>query len=257
MKYRLLLVFLFCVEVISAQDYMNYLDLSVPLPPEVSVFERIELSDCTYIREVVDDADIYIYNECCRPRKDEPTYLNGEQVPDEVYWTKDGQFSVQPNAKQAQQMLSIVDEAFTMEQADLLKGYYMFIALRVLSITGELTDVYFHFVKTTPYEDIPMEVFRDIERRMKNELHFEITDFGKSLTYSSLGWAHSPKGRAEESTTETEDDAASGSGNNGSVQTDIGGVITDRGTVGGDVGGGISGRGNNPLTPTIGGRVTP
>ena len=194
-RFLIHIVLLFgCADISFAQ---NYLDLSEPLPPEVSVFETIELEDCTYIREVVDDADIYLYNERCRPRKDEPTYLNGEQVPQEVYMTKEGRFSVQPESNQARLMLSIVDNAFTMEQADSLKGYYMFIALRVSSTTGEPTDVYFHFVKTTPYEDIPIEVFRSIEQRMKRELHFEITDFGKSLTYSSLGWAQCPKGRVD------------------------------------------------------------
>lgn len=242
MKCRLSLVFLFCVQVISAQDYMNYLDLNVPLPPEVSVFETIELDDCTYIRETVDEGSVYLYKEGSHSRKDEPTYLNGEQVPDEVYWTKEGQFSVQPNAKQAQQMLSIVDEAFTMEQADVLRGTFMFIELRVSSITGELTDVYFSFASESPYANIPIEVFCNIERRMKNELHFEITDFGKSLTYSSLGWAHYPKGRADNAPEEeTEVDS-----NNG-LQTDLGGVITDRGTSS-SVG---------LATPTIGGWVRP
>ncbi len=243
--------YLFCIVVAFVQvSYaQNYLDLSVPLPPEVSVFETIELDDCTYIRETVDEGSVYLYKEGSHSRKDEPTYLNGEQVPDEVYWTKEGQFSVQPNAKQAQQMLSIVDEAFTMEQADVLRGTFMFIELRVSSITGELTDVYFSFASESPYANIPIEVFCNIERRMKNELLFEITDFGKSLTYSSLGWAQCPKGRAEESATETEEDTDGGtmSGNNNNLQTDLGGVITDRGAASG---GGLA-------TPTIGGLVTP
>ncbi len=243
--------YLFCIVVAFVQvSYaQNYLDLNVPLPPEESVIEKVELEDCSYIREVIDDADIYIYNACNKPRKDEPTYLNGERVPMEVYTTKEGRFTVKPNAGQSSVMLRIVDDAFSIEQAELLEGYYMFVALRVSSTTGRLTDVYFHFVKTTPYEDIPIEVFRNIEREMKNELLFEITDFGKSLTYSSLGWAQCPKGRAEESSTETEEDTDGGtmSGNNNNLQTDLGGVITDRGTTSG---GGLS-------TPTIGGLVTP
>ena len=229
--------YLFCIVVAFVQvSYaQNYLDLNVPLPPEVSVFETIELDDCTYIRETVDEGSVYLYKEGSHSRKDEPTYLNGEQVPDEVYWTKEGQFSVQPNAKQAQQMLSIVDEAFTMEQADVLRGTFMFIELRVSSITGELTDVYFSFASESPYANIPIEVFCNIEREMKNELLFEITDFGKSLTYSSLGWAHYPKGRAEESATETEEET-----NENEIETEVKVVAP--------IGGAVS---KGTLTPTL------
>ena len=205
MRYYILLIYLCLAQVAFAQDYMKYFDLDTPLPPEVSVFETIVLEDCSYIRETVDNGTVYLYNEGGRARKEEPTYLNGEEVPVEVYWTEEGSFSVQPDALQAQQMLSIVDDAFTKEQANSLRGWYMFIELRVSSITGELEDVFFHFATTTPYEKIPIEVFRNIERKMKSELHFEITNFGKSLTYSSLGWSQCPSGRAESDSSMLED----------------------------------------------------
>lgn len=205
MRYCLLLVSLCLAQVAFAQDYMKYFDLDTPLPPEVSIFETVVLEDCTYIRETVNEGSVYLYREGGRDRKEEPTYLNGEEVPVEVYWTEEGSFSVQPDALQAQQMLSIVDDAFTKEQANSLRGWYMFIELRVSSITGELEDVFFHFATTTPYEKIPIEVFRNIERKMKSELHFEITNFGKSLTYSSLGWSQCPSGRAESDSSMLED----------------------------------------------------
>ena len=205
MRYYILLIYLCLAQVAFAQDYMKYFDLDTPLPPEVSVFETIVLEDCSYIRETVDNGSVYLYNEGGRARKEEPTYLNGEEVPVEVYWTEEGSFSVQPDALQAQQMLSIVDDAFTKEQANSLRGWYMFIELRVSSTTGELEDVFFHFATTTPYEKIPIEVFRNIERKMKRELHFEITNFGKSLTYSSLGWSQCPSGRAESDSSMLED----------------------------------------------------
>ena len=205
MRYYILLISLCLAQVAFAQDYMKYFDLDTPLPPEVSVFETIVLEDCSYIRETVDNGSVYLYKEGGRARKEEPTYLNGEEVPVEVYWTEEGSFSVQPDALQAQQMLSIVDDAFTKEQANSLRGWYMFIELRVSSITGELEDVFFHFATTTPYEKIPIEVFRNIERKMKSELHFEITNFGKSLTYSSLGWSQCPSGREESDSSMLED----------------------------------------------------
>ena len=205
MRYYILLISLCLAQVAFAQDYMKYFDLDTPLPPEVSVFETIVLEDCSYIRETVDNGSVYLYNEGGRARKEEPTYLNGEEVPVDVYCTEEGSFSVQPDALQAQQMLSIVDDAFTKEQANSLRGWYMFIELRVSSITGELEDVFFHFATTTPYEKIPIEVFRNIERKMKSELHFEITNFGKSLTYSSLGWSQCPSGREESDSSMLED----------------------------------------------------
>ena len=125
-------------------------------------------------------------------------------------------------------MLSIVDDAFTKEQANSLRGWYMFIELRVSSITGELEDVFFHFATTTPYEKIPIEVFRNIERKMKSELHFEITNFGKSLTYSSLGWSQCPSGRAESDSSTIEE--------SGKLTMPNGGLNSTAGSVGDSVG---------------------
>lgn len=180
---------------------VDYLDLSVPIPPEVSVFETIELEDCTYIREIVNEGSVYLYKKGSRTRKDEPTYLNGEGVPKEVYMTKEGRFAVKPDVAIARTMLEIVDEGFSISQADSLNGINMFIALRVSSTTGKVTDVYFNYATSTYYEKIPIEVFYNIEKRMKDELLFEITDFGKSLTYSSCGWAQCPKGREDDGLT--------------------------------------------------------
>lgn len=228
MRYCLFLVSLCFAQIALAQDYMKYFDLDAQLPPEVSIFETVVLEDCTYIRETVNEGSVYLYREGGRDRKEEPTYLNGEEVPAEVYLTDEGCFSVQPNALQAQQMLSIVDNAFTTEQADSLRGWYMFIELRVSSITGDIEDVIFHFATTTPYEKIPIEVFRNIERKMKSELHFEITNFGKSLTYSSLGWAHCPSGRAESDSSTIEE--------SGKLTMPNGGLNTPAGSVGDSIG---------------------
>ena len=226
MRYHLLAVILLLVQFGFAQEYTQYLDLNTTIPTEVSVFENIVLDDCVYIRETVDECSVYLYKEGSRSRKEKPTYLDGTQVPTEIYFTQAGRFSITPDIAQARLMKEIVDNAFSTNQADSLKGINMFISLRASSTTGEITDVYFHFVQSTYYENIPIEVFRSIEKRMKNELHFNITDFGRKLTYSSCGWAQCPKGREDSGMTIPED--------GGGMLTMPGGKLD--GTIGGTIG---------------------
>ncbi len=197
MRYYLLAITLLLASFSFAQDYTQYLNLNTPPPTDASVFENVVLDDCTYIRETVDECSVYLYKEGSRPRKEKPTYLDGTDVPAEVYFTQKGRFSITPDIAQARLMKKIVDDSFSSDQADLLEGINMFISLRASSTTGEITDVYFHFAKSTYYENIPIEVFRSIEKRMKNELYFDITDFGRRLTYSSCGWAQCPRGKED------------------------------------------------------------
>lgn len=193
-RYILLFFTVLLAQFVTAQ---NYLDLSVPLPAEESIYEEIVLEDCTYIRETSSYGGIYLY-QAGMSRKEKATYLNGEEVPMELYMTKKGAFTVKPDGPKAKLIRKIVDDAFTINQADSLDGRFMVTTVRVSSTTGLVTDVYFHFAADTYYTKVPVEVYRRIEQRFKSELQFEITDFGKSLTFSSFGWAQCPKGRDEE-----------------------------------------------------------
>ncbi len=242
----MLCIFVLISQLVSAQDNLFYQDASIKRG-----YAKYE--DKVFVCDTLDNAMICIYNS-------RNEYWGKEQCfTDDTQWTEAmllGKVKfVNTTAGQGRHIMSIVDKAFSEEMAAQLNGTMFMVTVHINSSDGTVAGVGFTFDKGDEYEDIPIGVYKQIEDEIKNNLAFELTPLAQKLNFNQLSWLQCPEGRAE--VNKTEDDAASGSGNNGSVQTDIGGVITDRGTVGGDVGGGISGRGNNPLTPTIGGRVTP
>ncbi len=196
----------------------------------------------TYVCDTIGSTRVNLYNaENHIGRSEVLTYKDGTAVSFEKQLNDDIN-AVVITEELDKLMWSIVDEAFTKEQAASFGKWRLSITLNISSTTGYITDVYFEYINLSNYTKIPVDVYRSIEQRLKNEVRFVLTEEGKSLTYCFLGWSQIPKGREID---------------NSGLQTELGGVTTDRGTVGGDVGGGISGIGNNTLTPTIGGRVTP
>ncbi|MBR5830925.1 MAG: DUF5043 domain-containing protein [Tidjanibacter sp.] len=92
---------------------------------------------------------------------------------------------------------NIVDEAFSQEQAESLDGRPLHIVLNISSSSGEITDVYFNYLAYDGYADIPIEVYRNMELRFKNEIFFELTDLGRNLNYCLLSWRQCPRGRED------------------------------------------------------------
>ena len=150
---------------------------------------------------------------------------------------------------QRRHMKTIVDNAFSEEMVTQLNGALFMVTVHINSSDGTVAGVGFTFDKGDEYENIHIGVYKEIEDEIKNNLVFELTPLAQKLNFNQLFWLQCPKGIAEESATETEEDTDGGttSGNNNSLQTDLGGVITDRGTTSS---GGLA-------TPTIGGLVTP
>ena len=58
-----------------------------------------------------------------------------------------------------------------------------FISFYIDSETGKVDDVRFSFHRTSWYINIPISVFRNIELRIKEEVHFVVTDEGKKINY--------------------------------------------------------------------------
>ena len=105
----------------------------------------------------------------------------------------------------------------------------MDIVVNVSSNTGEITDVYFSFSAKSKYTVIPVSVFRNMETRLKNEVVFELTEEGRSLTFCSIMWWEKPM--ADDETIHTPNlpfDGGGGSGGEGNVQTGPrGSIITE------------------------------
>ncbi|MBQ2247236.1 MAG: DUF5043 domain-containing protein [Tidjanibacter sp.] len=150
---------------------------------------------------------------------------------------------------QRRHMKTIVDNAFSEEMVTQLNGALFMVTVHINSSDGTVAGVGFTFDKGDEYENIHIGVYKEIEDEIKNNLVFELTPLAQKLNFNQLFWLQCPKGIAEESATETEEGADGGttSSNNNSLQTDLGGAVTDRGTTSS---GGLA-------TPIIGGLVTP
>ena len=203
--------------------------------------DTVVLKDCTYILDTfMEDVAIYIYNAQNHPGRDEVRWANGEYLDDDVFG-----LSLEPivyTETLLDRIYAITDNAFTEEQIAMIGKDFFQITLNISSSTGEVTDVYFMIFPDTYYASIPIEVFRKMELQFK-DIVFELTEQGRNLTYVYLSWETTPRKRT---TTQDVLDEDEDSGNSGGLKTELGGVITDRGTIG-SVGG-------NGLLPTIGGR---
>ena len=127
----------------------------------------------------------------------------------------------------------IVDDAFSHEQADGLEGDKLNIVFNISSNNGNVTDVYFNYPSFTEYANIPIEVYRNMEVRFKNEICFELTELGRKLNYCLLSWTQCPSGRVEALPEEEtdEDDSETINTNIGTININKGTPTTNRGTM--------------------------
>ncbi|MDR2129623.1 MAG: DUF5043 domain-containing protein [Odoribacteraceae bacterium] len=85
---------------------------------------------------------------------------------------------------------SIVDNAFSAEEKAWVKGQAIIVIMIIDSETGKVIEVNFEFLKNTPYQQIPLAVFRKIELELKREIWFKVTPAGKKLNYCMAFWLH-------------------------------------------------------------------
>jgi len=89
--------------------------------------------------------------------------------------------------------MSIINNAFSLEQKLSVSGRLLGIAIYINSTTGRITDVKFTFTKRGPFARIPLSVFRKIEVKLKEEIYFTLTEAGRNVNYVFLGWNHEVK----------------------------------------------------------------
>ena len=195
--------------------------------------DTLRMEGYSYVCDSIGSTRINLYNAENHLGREEIAYKDGTDIPLETLLHDDID-AVVLTSELNKLMWSIVDDAFTKEQAASFGKWRLGITLNISSTTGRITDVYFEYVNLSDYTKIPVDVYRNIELRLKNEVVFTLTEEGKRLTYCYLGWSQIPKGKEH---------------NDSSLKTDLGGVITNKGVIG-SVGG-------NGLLPTIGGRMTP
>ena len=122
--------------------------------------------------------------------------LRDGTIPPHKYITRNNR-PIEFTETQAQRLLNIIDESFNKQQVDTLNDQEVIVHINVRSDTGLPTGVTFTYYNDSGYENIPMEVWQSIEKQIKGEFYFTITDIGKSLNHCDIIWSQCPRGREE------------------------------------------------------------
>lgn len=80
-------------------------------------------------------------------------------------------------------METIVWNALTISEREMVKGDELNIILHINSTTGKVDDVMFTFVTWESFAKIPVSTYRNIELQIKEQLLYNLTDDGKKLNY--------------------------------------------------------------------------
>lgn len=89
---------------------------------------------------------------------------------------------------------AIVDNAFTKSMAKSFGKQKFMITMLVSPETGRVIEVSFNFTTFSPYARVPVSIYRDIEVKLKEQMHFTVGEVGKKLNVIMLAWTQRPKG---------------------------------------------------------------
>ena len=102
---------------------------------------------------------------------------------------------IESNRLMSQQARFIVDQAFTKTMADEIGEPELTITMLLSSDTGKVMEVNFNFCTFEPYAKVPLHVYREIEVKLKEQIHFKPGEVGKQLNYIMLAWNQKPRGK--------------------------------------------------------------
>ena len=181
--------------------------------------DTIQMNGYAYIcdtRRVFDE--INIYNLQNHPGRGDIVYADTGKYPEGSPFKVKKKF-VGLTDSQKTQLRKIVNDCFTVEQANLLGGSKMKIALNIATPSGIITDVYFTIHRLSNYTQIPIDVFRNIELQLKEQVVFNLTEVGRRLNYCYLAWVQCPTGYVAPTLDPDMPFDGSGGGGEGNVQT--------------------------------------
>ena len=188
--------------------------------------DTLHMDGYSYVCDTLRGFRVYLFNLESNGVDIKNTYKDGTPLPLNPWDMKD-QVVIDENI--ATKTLDILNDSFSNEQRGFINGDRLDIVVNVSSNTGEITDVYFSFSAKSKYTVIPVSVFRNMETRLKNEVVFELTEEGRSLTFCSIMWWEKPM--ADDETIHTPNlpfDGGGGSGGEGNVQTGpVGSIISE------------------------------
>lgn len=180
--------------------------------------DTIRMADYAYICDTLLNYEINLYNLTNRSSMEPISYKDGTPKPKGV-----DVVNYSPDTNKL--LHRIIDEGFTLEQVEQINDKRLIVFIDISSDDGSVTGVCFTFFKNTHYTQLPIDVFREMELRFKNEVQFELTEEGKKMTHYSIGWSQIPKGK---------DDGLTIPEGGGGMLTMPGGKLD--GTIGGTVG---------------------
>ena len=219
-KIYLVIVFLLGVFNAMAQRYYSI------LTAEDYQSDTVRMDSYAYVCDTLRGIRVFLFNLESSGVHIENTYKDGTPLPLNPWDMKD-QVVIDENI--ATKTLDILNDSFSNEQRGFINGDRLDIVVNVSSNTGEITDVYFSFSAKSKYTVVPVSVFRNMETRLKNEVVFELTEEGRSLTFCSIRWREKPM--ADDETIHTPNlpfDGGGGSGGESNVQTGpVGSIISE------------------------------
>lgn len=181
--------------------------------------DTIQMNGYAFICDTLKVFDeINIYNLQNHPGRGDIVYADTGKYPEGAPFNIRKK-SVDLTDDQKKQLRKIVNDCFTVEQANLLGGSKMKIALNIATPSGIITDVYFSIHRLSNYTQIPIEVFRNIELQLKEQIVFNLTEVGRRLNYCYLAWVQCPTGYVAPTLDPDMPFYGSGGGGEGNVQT--------------------------------------
>ncbi|MCD8172154.1 MAG: DUF5043 domain-containing protein, partial [Alistipes sp.] len=78
---------------------------------------------------------------------------------------------------------TIIRNGFTTTQKAAIGEYSLYVMAYIDPATGKIADVEFAFGDRTPFAEIPVEVYNNIEQQLKQQQLYKITYVGKQLNY--------------------------------------------------------------------------
>lgn len=184
MKKALLLLLLACAVSgnLSAQRHFDF-----GLKREYKS-DTLRMDGYTYIADTLKNRVVYLFNASNHLGRPELTDKYGGRI-------EDMRDYIQLTGEHYQQIHDIIIESLSMEQLKSIEGQLLILEIDLCPENGEVTDVFFSFylVRNQPFCHIPIEVYRNIEVRLKNELQVAITEKGKELDYCWISLSIKPR----------------------------------------------------------------
>ena len=104
---------------------------------------------------------------------------------------------VEPATEMLSEAKAIVGSAFTVDEAKIFGNKEMIITIYIDSDKGDVIGVHFFFSNRTGYASVPVSKYREIELKLKENIHFTPTELGRQLKVIMIGWSQRPTGYIE------------------------------------------------------------